>query len=140
MKINNCLCCGSCFVDIAKTGGFAVDKKEDELWYVYCIDCSASGIKTRSKRDAIKRWNILNCRNNITNIVVDNFEVEIDKKAQYGRFKHKYGYEKLSGSLWFENNELIGYSGYCNTIPDEVVEGILKLGFKINAEDKELKQ
>jgi len=69
------------------------------------------------------------------NMVVNKFEVEINKKNQYGSFEHEDGDEKLGGGLWFENDELIAYSGCCSTLPTEVAEALVKLGFKINVED-----
>jgi len=61
MKINNCSYCGSNavdIVDIAKIGeSFTIDEKENDLWYVYCINCSTSSSKQKSREEAIIRWN-----------------------------------------------------------------------------------
>lgn len=57
MKMNKCSYCRSYAVDIAETGGFAADKKEKEMWFVYCIDCSTSSDKQESREEVIIRWN-----------------------------------------------------------------------------------
>ena len=61
MELNKCSYCGSNavdIVDIAKIGeSFTIDEKENNLWYVYCIDCSTSSNKQKSRKEAIIRWN-----------------------------------------------------------------------------------
>jgi len=67
----------------------------------------------------------------MSNMQRGKFEINIDENEEEGYFEHDIYGEELGGGLWFKNKELIDFDGV-SILPDEVAEGIIKLGFNVN--------
>ena len=56
-----CPYCNSDKTDIINTNkmgkSFTIDKKERNLWFVYCIDCSMASTKEKTRKEAVIKWN-----------------------------------------------------------------------------------
>ena len=67
---------------------------------------------------------------------VGKFDITIIEDKNYGYFEHS-GME-IEGGLWFDGDKkLEDYDGVI-FLPDEVIEGIEKLGYKVPDDTKEL--
>jgi len=64
-------------------------------------------------------------------IQIKKFEIVINKNEEEGYFEHEDFGEELGGGLWFKNKELVDFDG-TYSLPSDVAEGIIKLGFKVD--------
>jgi len=64
-------------------------------------------------------------------IQIGKYQIKIDTSKDYGYFEHDDLGEDDGGSFTIEDNEVVEMDG-CFAIPEDVAEGILKLGYEID--------